>query len=47
MKIETDIATIEKLAKQRERENWDFRCFLKGSDLFIRKAIAMLPDSRV
>lgn len=31
-KLEIDLETIQKLAKQREKENWEFRSFLKGSD---------------
>ena len=37
MRIETDIANIEKLSQQRENVNWDFRCFLKRSDLSVAK----------
>jgi hypothetical protein len=37
MRIETDIANIEKLSQQRESEIWGFRCFLKGSDLSVAK----------
>ena len=28
--IETDLGKIQKLAKQNEKENWEFRSFLKG-----------------
>ncbi len=44
MKIENDIAVIEKLAQQRERENWDFRCFLKGSDLAVAKIDSIVAE---
>lgn len=37
MKIETDIKKIEQLSRQREDENWEFSCFLKGSDHSIAK----------
>jgi uncharacterized protein len=33
MKPETDIQRIQQLARQREKVNWAFRCFLKASDL--------------
>lgn len=35
--IETDLEKIQKLAKQREEENWKFRSFLKGSDYSLEK----------
>ena len=44
MRIETDINTIEKLAEQREKENWDFRCFLKGSDLSVERIDSVVND---
>ena len=43
-RIETDIAVIENLAQQRERENWDFRCFLKGSDLEASKIDSIVAE---
>jgi len=43
-KIETDIANIEKLSQQRESENWDFRCFLKGSDLSVSKIDSIVKE---
>ncbi len=33
MDLITDIKTIEKLAVQKEDENWRFRCFLKGANI--------------
>jgi hypothetical protein len=30
MKFVTDIRQIEALVAQKEDENWEFRCFLKG-----------------
>lgn len=33
LKLETDPKRIEELARQMEDANWDFRCFLKSSDL--------------
>ena len=44
MKIETDIAIIEKKAQQCERENWDFRCYLKGSDLSAAKIDSIVAE---
>ena len=44
MRIETDINTIEKSAEQREKENWDFRCFLKGSDLSVERIDSVVND---
>jgi hypothetical protein len=35
--IITDVAKIEKLAKQKEGENWNFRAFLKGTNIPRRK----------
>jgi hypothetical protein len=29
MKIETDLKVIERISKEKEEENWDFRSFLK------------------
>jgi len=31
--METNLRSIEELSRQREDENWKFRCFLKSSDL--------------
>jgi Fe-S-cluster containining protein len=36
MSLETDIRRIQQLAQEREKANWAFRCFLKGSDRSIR-----------
>lgn len=36
-KIETDLEKIQKLAEQREEENWEFRSFLKGCDYSLKK----------
>ena len=33
MKIEKDLKTIERIAKEKEEENWDFRAFLKQLDM--------------
>ena len=44
MRIEIDIDTIEKLSRQRENENWDFRCYLKGSDLSVSKVDTIVKD---
>jgi hypothetical protein len=33
MRLETDISTIERLARDQEDANWQFRCFLKNCDL--------------
>ncbi|MFZ4859682.1 MAG: YkgJ family cysteine cluster protein [Desulfuromonadaceae bacterium] len=43
-KIETDIANIEKCSQLREAENWDFRCFLKGSDLSVSKIDSIVKE---
>jgi Fe-S-cluster containining protein len=32
MRIETDLKRVEALAAKNEDVNWEFRCFLKGSD---------------
>jgi Fe-S-cluster containining protein len=32
MKLETDLKTIQKLSKEKGKENWKFRSFLKGYD---------------
>lgn len=37
MKLEIEIKRIQELAQQRKDANWEFRCFLKGSDLSIRR----------
>ena len=31
--VETDISKIKKLSKRKENENWEFRSFLKESDI--------------
>lgn len=33
MQIETDLALLADFAQQREDDNWEFRCFLKQSDI--------------
>ncbi|MBV5340897.1 MAG: YkgJ family cysteine cluster protein [Deltaproteobacteria bacterium] len=43
-RIETDIANIEKLAQQRDAENWDFRGFLKRSDFAVAKIDSVVND---
>lgn len=42
MKLETNLAKIEKLAKQKDKENWDFRTHLKGCDLRPREIDAIV-----
>jgi len=41
-KLVTDISIIEALAEEREEENWEFRRFLKNSDLEIEKIDAIV-----
>ena len=33
MKIETDFKIIDNIAKKKNRENWEFRSFLKQIDM--------------
>jgi Fe-S-cluster containining protein len=33
MKVETDLVTINLVGKQKEKENWKFRAYLKGLDI--------------
>jgi len=42
MKLQTDPKVVAKLAAKRERENWRFRSFLKGSDLEIKELDAIV-----
>ena len=44
MKLEADIQRIKGLAQQRKDANWAFRCFLKGSDLSIRRIDLTVHD---
>ena len=37
MKVETDLKKIKKAAKRKEKENWEFRSFLKGHDIEIEE----------
>lgn len=43
-KLEIDLEKIQKLAKQREEENWKFRSFLKGSDYPSEKIDEIVHD---
>lgn len=42
--FETDIVHIEKHSQRREAENWEFRCFLKGSDLSVSKIDSIVKE---
>jgi Fe-S-cluster containining protein len=42
MELKTDIKTIEKLAAEKEDQNWRFRCFVKGSDMEIEQLDAIV-----
>ena len=44
MRLETDISTIERLAREREDANWQFRCFLKNCDLDEKEIDAIVHD---
>jgi Fe-S-cluster containining protein len=44
MRLETDISTIERLAREREDANWQFRCFLKNCDLAEKEIDAIVHD---
>ena len=44
MKIETDLKIIKGLAEKREKENWDFRSFLKGSYMSMEEMDAIVHD---
>lgn len=37
MKINTDLNAIERIAKEKEEENWKFRGFLKQLDIEIEE----------
>ena len=37
MKLITDLNKIKKLSEQNDRENWNFRAFLKGDDAAIEE----------
>ena len=37
MKLITDLNKIKKLSEQNDRENWNFRAFLKGYDASIEE----------
>ena len=37
MKLITDLNKIKKLSEQNDRENWNFRAFLKGYDATIEE----------
>ena len=43
-KFDTDIAHIEKCSQLREAENWDFRCFLKRSDISVSKIDSIVKE---
>ncbi|MFZ3207824.1 MAG: YkgJ family cysteine cluster protein [Geobacteraceae bacterium] len=40
--METNLQKIEQLSRQREDENWRFRCYLKASDLSVAKIDAVV-----
>ncbi|MFH1964780.1 MAG: YkgJ family cysteine cluster protein, partial [Acidobacteriota bacterium] len=42
MRLVTDIKDIEKLAAEKEDQNWRFRCFVKGCDLEIEELDAIV-----
>jgi Fe-S-cluster containining protein len=42
MDIEKDLHTIERVAKEKEEENWEFRSFLKQLDIEIEKLDAIV-----
>ena len=44
MRLETDISTIERLAREQEDANWQFRCFLKNCDLDEEEIDAIVHD---
>jgi uncharacterized protein len=44
MKLQTDPKIVEKLAEEREDENWRFRSFLKGVDLEIEELDAIVRE---
>jgi uncharacterized protein len=43
-KLETDPKRIEELARRMEDANWDFRCFLKRSDLSIGEIDSLVHE---
>ena len=42
MKLQTDPEVVEKLAEERQEENWRFRCFLKTPDRDLEKLDAVV-----
>ena len=44
MELETDLKVIEKLAAERDEENWRFRSFLKSADFTIEELDAMVHE---
>ena len=42
MEIITNIKSLEKLAAEKEDQNWLFRCFIKGSDMGIEELDAIV-----
>ncbi len=44
MRLETDISTIGRLAREQEDANWQFRCFLKNCDLDEEEIDAIVHD---
>ena len=44
MKLETDLNKIKKLSEKNDRENWNFRSFLKGYDAAIEEMDAIVHE---
>ena len=44
MKLTTDLNKIKKLSEQNDRENWNFRAFLKGYDATIEKMDSIVHE---
>lgn len=44
MKLERDLKKIEQLAMKRDDDDWEFRCFIKGSSLSVEKIDAVVHD---
>ena len=42
MKIETDLSTIERLTRENEQANWEFRCFMKILEIPAEKLDAIV-----
>jgi Fe-S-cluster containining protein len=42
VKLETNLARIKKLAEQKDKENWEFRTYLKGCDFRPKKIDAIV-----